>query len=85
MEDDRAGTLAVGRTRTTEETKAAFKTTELLAYLATVAGVLIASAMDDAIDSRLAWSLITALSVGYMLSRGIAKSGSRHHEDADTI
>ena len=38
-----------------DETKAAFKTTEFLAYLATIAGVLIASAVDDSIDARLAW------------------------------
>lgn len=85
VEDDRTRTIGVGATRTSDETKAAFKTTEILAYIATVAGVLIAAAMDDSIDARLAWILISALTIGYMLSRGFAKSGSRHRDGADTI
>lgn len=68
-----------------DETKAAFKTTELIAYVATVAGVLIASAIDDSIDARLAWILVTAIGIGYLLSRGLAKSGSHHREGSDTI
>ena len=68
-----------------DETKAAFKTTEFIAYLATIAGVLIASAVDDSIDARLAWILIAAVGIGYMLSRGLAKSGSHHREGSDTI
>ena len=68
-----------------DETKAAFKTTEFIAYVATVAAVLIASAIDDAIDGRLAWILVAALGIGYMLSRGLAKSGSRHREGNDTV
>ena len=68
-----------------DETKAAFKTTEFLAYLATIAGVLIASAVDDSIDARLAWILVAAVGIGYMLSRGLAKSGSHHREGSDTI
>jgi hypothetical protein len=73
------------RPRGVDETKAAFKTTEFMAYVATVVAVLIASAIDDGIDGRLAWILVTALTVGYMLSRGFAKSGSRHREGNDTI
>ena len=68
-----------------DETKAAFKTTEFLAYFATVAGVLIASAIDDSIDARLAWILVSALAIGYLFSRGLAKSGSHHREGSDTI
>jgi hypothetical protein len=68
-----------------DETKAAFKTTEFIAYVASVAAVLIAAAMDEAIDARLAWILVAALGIGYMLSRGLAKSGSRHHEGHDTV
>ena len=66
-----------------DETKASFKTTEFIAYLASVAGVLIASAMDDSLDARLAWILVAALGIGYMLSRGFAKSGSREPYTAD--
>jgi hypothetical protein len=68
-----------------DETKVAFKTTEFLAYLATVAGVLIAAAVDETIDARLAWILVAAVGIGYMLSRGLAKSGSNHREGSDTI
>lgn len=60
-----------------DETKHSLKTTELLVLLATVAGILIAAQMDDSIDARWAWLLISAVSIGYMLSRGLAKSGSR--------
>jgi len=66
-----------------EETKAAFKTTEFMAYLATIAGVLIASAVDDTIDARLAWILVAAVGIGYMLSRGLAKSGSVNRDYDD--
>jgi hypothetical protein len=76
---------ASARGHVSDETKAAFKTTEFMAYVASVAAVLIASAIDDGIDARLAWILVTALGVGYMLSRGLAKSGSRHREGSDTI
>jgi hypothetical protein len=68
-----------------DETKVAFKTTEFLAYLATVAGVLIAAAVDETIDARLAWILVAAVGIGYMLSRGLAKSGSNHREGAGTL
>jgi hypothetical protein len=69
----------------TTETKAAYKTTELVAYVATVVGVLIASAVVDdpgvkniaGFDAKSAWFYVTLLTIGYMLSRGLAKSGSR--------
>jgi hypothetical protein len=84
--DDRVrGTSSPVRGRGLDETKAAFKTTELMAYVATVALVLIASAIDDSVDGHLAWTLVAALTIGYMLSRGLAKSGSKHREDRDTI
>lgn len=75
--------------RVSTETKASFKTTELIAYLATVAGILIASAVVDnndadnltGFDARQAWTLITFLTIGYMISRGLAKSGSREFYD----
>jgi hypothetical protein len=76
--------VSTGR-RLSTETKAAFKTTEFLAYLAAVAGVLIASAIVDATDfgSQDAWFFVTLLTIGYMVSRGLAKSGSRDFYDAD--
>jgi len=68
-------------TRTGDETKPSLKTTELFVFVAAVAGVLVAAAMDDSIDARWAWLLVTALAIGYMLSRGFAKSGSHHPGD----
>ena len=64
------------------ETKASFKTTEFFAFLAVLVGVLIAAAMVDEADAgglgaRQAWLYVTILTVGYMVSRGLAKSGSR--------
>ena len=71
--------------RISTETKASFKTTELLAYLAAVIGVLIASAVVDASDfgAQEAWFYVTLLTIGYMVSRGLAKSGSRDYFDDD--
>jgi hypothetical protein len=63
------------------ETKPSFKTTELIVLLATVAGVLVASTMDDSLNTLWAWILVVSLAIGYMLSRGLAKSGSRHADD----
>jgi hypothetical protein len=64
------------------ETKAAFKTTELIVFALAVAGVLIAAAVVDesnagGLGAKQAWLYVTILSVGYMVSRGLAKSGSR--------
>ncbi len=68
--------------RLSTETKSAFKTTELIAYVVSVVGVLIAAALvdqDDAggLGAKQAWLYVTILTVGYMVSRGFAKSGSR--------
>jgi hypothetical protein len=73
--------------RRSTETKAAFKTTELIAYVAAVVGVLIAGAVIDSNDAgslggRQVWLYVTILTVGYMVSRGLAKSGSRDPYDA---
>lgn len=59
------------------ETKSAFKTTEMIAYVAVLAGVLIAGAIEDGFGARTIWLYATILTVGYMISRGLAKSGSQ--------
>jgi len=74
--------------RRSTETKASFKTTEFFAYLAAVVGVLIAAGVVDETNAggfgaRQAWLYVTILTVGYMVSRGIAKSGSREPYTAD--
>jgi hypothetical protein len=68
--------------RKSTETKAAFKTTELIAYVMAVVGVLIAGAVIDesnagGLGGKQVWLYVTILTVGYMVSRGLAKSGSR--------
>ena len=79
--DNYAGTTAARRVST--ETKASVKTTELIAYVVAVLGVLVASAVTDASDfgTQEAWFYVTLLTIGYMVSRGLAKSGSRDYYD----
>jgi hypothetical protein len=92
----RAGATDGGRTsalahtshRRTTETKAAFKTTEFMAYLAFLVALFIAGAVLDQSDAgglggKQVWLYVTILTVGYMVSRGLAKSGSREPYDDD--
>lgn len=84
--NDNNNTFRTGATRRiSTETKSSYKTTELIAFVVAAVGVLVASAMVDASDfgAQEAWFYITLLTVGYMISRGLAKSGSRDHYDDD--
>ena len=69
--------------RVTRETKPSFKTTELIVYVLAVIGVLIASWVTDVnedgqrFSAYNGWFLVTLLTIGYLISRGLAKSGSR--------
>ena len=77
---DNIGAPQVHRAETREstETKSSYKTTELIVYALAVLGVLIASMIVDAsFGADPAWRYVTYLTVGYMISRGLAKSGSR--------
>ena len=69
--------------RVSTETKASFKTTELIAYVVAVVGVLVAAALTDTSDfgTQEAWFYVSLLTIGYMISRGLAKSGSRDFYD----
>ena len=60
------------------ETKAAFKTTELIVYALASALVLLAGLIVDGFNATETWRYFTYLSIGYMISRGLAKSGSRN-------
>ena len=64
--------------RTTDETKNAFKTTEFFAMVGIIAAILIASAVSDSFGDRRAWTLVAAVAIGYMISRGLAKSGTKY-------
>ena len=76
--------------RLSTETKSAFKTTEFVAYLVVLAGILIGGAITkatsyganhDPFRADRVWLYATVLTVGYMISRGIAKAGSRQPYD----
>jgi hypothetical protein len=80
--DDRDAPWRLGRAVSTE-TKHSFKTTELPIYILAVLGVLVAAAVSVGFGAQEAWQYVTWLTVGYLLSRGLAKSGSREYADAD--
>jgi hypothetical protein len=65
------------------ETKASTKTSEFYVYLVGVAAILIASLVMDGFNATEGWMYFTFLSIGYMISRGLAKSGSREPYRAD--
>jgi hypothetical protein len=73
-----------GVRRLATETKAAVKSTEFYAYILALAAVLIAglatkagSGHEDRFIANDVWLYATILTVGYMIARGLAKSGSR--------
>ena len=71
---------------TSQETRPARKTTELIAYVVAVLAVVVTAfavgADDNGVDAfgaAQALQYITFLSIGYMVARGLAKSGSREN------
>lgn len=74
-----------GRLFAPDETKLSLKTTEFWAMVAAVAAILIAAAVSDTLGDVRAWTLVTAVVIGYMLSRGLAKSGSKYHGGEDPV
>ena len=71
--------------RTTDETKNAFKTTEFFAMVGIIGAILIASAVSDSFGDRRAWTLVAAVAIGYMISRGLAKSGTKYVGGQDPL
>jgi hypothetical protein len=76
--------------RLSTETKHSSKTSELYAYVAATVGVLLAGLLtkagdgnDDRLQAHETWLIVGILTVGYMISRGLAKSGSPDPYDAD--
>ena len=70
--------------RLATETKAAPKTTEFYAFVLVTIGILISAAAikggDNGTDefiARHAWLYVAIVTAGYLISRGLAKSGSR--------
>lgn len=60
----------------TPETKEFYKSTEFLLWGLGVIGILLAAQTNAAFDATEAWRLITYLSAGYIISRGLAKAAS---------
>ena len=59
------------------ETKPFFLTSEFAVGVIAVIALAITAMTDDSIDARMFWILTTILTSFYMLSRGIAKSGTK--------
>ena len=74
-----------GRARVSDETKASFKTTEFYAMVVVIAAILIAAAVSDSLDDVRAWTLVAAVAIGYMISRGLAKSGTKYVGGEDLL
>jgi hypothetical protein len=80
-----AMTMARSDARLSTETKQSTKTSELYAFIAVVVGILIAAAVikggdtggTDEFIARQAWLYVSIVTAGYLVSRGLAKSGSR--------
>jgi hypothetical protein len=81
-------TPRISRPNAGAETRASWKTSELLIFLLLAAGIFIAAdhvgtAGANAFTSQRAWLYVTILGAAYMISRGLAKSGSRATEEDD--
>lgn len=80
-----------GAQRLSTETKQSTKTSEFFAFIAVVVGILVAAAMIKGGDSngtdefiaRQAWLYVSIVTAGYLVSRGLAKSGSREPYTVD--
>ena len=59
------------------ETRPFFVTSEFLVYVLLLMGLAITAGSSDSVDARFFWEGATLASIAYMLSRGLAKSGSR--------
>ena len=71
------------------ETRPFFMTSEFLVYLLLLMGLAITAFTSDSVDARFFWEWASLATIGYMLARGFAKSGSRSRawdprEDLDT-
>ena len=67
-----------GRRAHADETKLSLKTTEFWAMV-----VVIAAAVSDTLGDVRAWTLVAAVAIGYMVSRGLAKSGTKYLGEED--
>ena len=81
------GSRSLGSTarRLVTETKASFKTSEFWMIASVIVGILLSAALikggdtsgTDEFIARQAWLYVAIVASAYMISRGLAKSGSR--------
>lgn len=64
----------------TPETKEFFKTSELAFVLLGTIMLMLAASVHETFDAEHMWPLVTVLFAAYILSRGVAKAGVRHHD-----
>ena len=81
----RMRTASIEASRTQDETKNSLKTTEFFAMVGVIGAILIATAVSDSLNDVRAWTLVAAVAIGYMISRGLAKSGSRYAGGEDPL
>ena len=67
------------------ETKPFFLTSEFLALVGAITAVAIAMAVSDDLNAVRGWTLITGIAAAYILSRGIAKAGTRDPNPRDDV
>ena len=67
-----------GQRRTFTESKAGFKTTEFMLAIAAIVAILIAVYVGDAdLDAADGWRYASWVAAAYIVSRGLAKLGTR--------
>ncbi len=71
--------------QTQDETKLSLKTTEFWAMGGVIAAILIAAAVSDSLGDVRAWTLVTIVAAAYIISRGLAKAGSRYSGGEDPL
>jgi hypothetical protein len=63
------------------ETKPSFLTTEFYAMIGVIVATIVAGESNGSWDDRWVWQVVGAIAIGYMVSRGLAKSGSIDRRD----
>ena len=83
----RAESAVSGRVsgQTQDETKLSLKTTEFWAMGGVIAAILIAAGVSDSLGDVRAWTLVTVVAAAYIISRGLAKAGSRYSGGEDPL
>jgi hypothetical protein len=85
IESDRPRSQTSSRTSAyrESETKLSLKTTEFWAMAGVIATILVAAAVSDSLGDVRAWTLVAGVAAAYIISRGLAKSGSRYTDGED--